>query len=319
MTSDQSPGAALLFPGQGSQIPGMGRALSANSEVVRGLFDKADRVLGYPLSKLCFEGPEEQLRLTANAQPAILTVSVAAAMVLRSRGVRIGAVAGHSLGEYSALVAAGSLTFEDAVVAVHRRGRYMQEAVPVGKGTMAALLGLDMQTVEEICAEATSGPESLVEVANDNAPGQIVVAGHTDAAGRAMEIARARGAKRAVSLPVSAPFHCSLMQPARERLEKDLVALSFADLEVPLVTNVEAREIRSGAEARYALIRQVTSRVRWTESVRRLVTMGFRNAIESGPGQVIAGLVRRIDPALSVVPAGDPPGIEKAVASAGGA
>ncbi len=318
MSADRNPGAALLFPGQGSQIPGMGRALSTHSEVVRGLFSQADRALGYPLSRLCFEGPEEELRLTANAQPAILTVSVAAAVVLKTRGVRIGAVAGHSLGEYSALVAAGSIGFEEAVVAVHRRGRYMQEAVPVGQGTMAALLGLEMDTVEEVCAEATSGPESLVEVANDNAPGQIVVAGHTDAARRAMEIARQRGAKRAVALSVSAPFHCSLMKPARDRLEKDLIAMTFEDLEVPLVTNVEAREIQSGAEARYALIRQVTSRVRWTESVRRLVALGFRNAIESGPGQVLAGLVRRIDPSLVVVPAGDPPGIEKAVASAGG-
>jgi [acyl-carrier-protein] S-malonyltransferase len=291
----------------------MGRDLSSVVESVRSLFDEADRALGYSLSRLCFEGPEDELRLTANAQPAILTVSVAAARTLAGRGIHAGAVAGHSLGEYSALVTAGALSFQDAVVAVHKRGRYMQEAVPVGEGTMAAIMGIDMAAVEELCADATCGPSSLVEVANDNAPGQVVIAGHTSAVERAIEMAPGRGAKRAVQLPVSAPFHCSLMRPARERLEVDLKVTTFNDLEVPLVNNVEAREIRSGAEARYALIRQVTARVRWTESVRRLVEMGFTTAIEAGPGQVLAGLAKRIDRNLKVVPAGDPSGIEKAV------
>lgn len=318
VTEISSRKPALLFPGQGSQAPGMGRDLSSGSEIVRTLFDEADRALGYSLSRLCFEGPEEELRLTANAQPAILTVSVAAARALAGRGIRPGAVAGHSLGEYSALVAAGSLDFQDAVVAVHKRGRYMQEAVPVGEGTMAALMGLELEAVERICAESTAGTESLVEIANDNAPGQVVVAGHTAAVERAVELAGGRGAKRAVMLPVSAPFHCSLMQPARERLEQDLRATSFGNLEVPLVTNVDAREIRSGAEARYALVRQVTARVRWTESFRRLVTMGFTTAIEAGPGQVLTGLARRIDRSLKVVPAGDHPGIEKAVLTVAG-
>jgi [acyl-carrier-protein] S-malonyltransferase len=298
----------------------MGRDLSSENEAVRELFDEADRALGFSLTGICFDGPKEELRLTANAQPAILTVSVAAARVLISRGVKPGAVAGHSLGEYSALVAAGSLSFEDAVVAVHKRGRYMQEAVPVGEGTMAALMGMDLDTAESVCRDATGAGDGLVELANDNAPGQIVVAGHTGAVRRAMEMAKARGARKAVQLQVSAPFHCSLMRPARDRLEEDLKATDFRDLRVPLVTNVDAREIRSGAEARYALIRQVTSRVRWAESVRRLAEMGFRKAVEAGPGQILVGLVRRIERGITVVPAGDPPGIEKAVvAAAGGA
>ncbi len=309
---------AFLFPGQGSHGVGMGRSLAGAHETARRLFAAADRILGYPLSRLCFEGPEADLQQTTNAQPAILTVAVACSQVLAERGVRPAAVAGHSLGEYAALVAAGALRFEDAVLAVHRRGRYMQEAVPLGEGAMAALIGLDPESASEVCEAATASGPGMVSVANDNAPGQVVVAGHAAAVDRAVAIAKERGAKRAVRLNVSAPFHCELMRPAQERLASDLEAIPFRDLAVPLVTNVDARVIRRGEEARQALVRQVTARVRWTESVRRLREMGVASAIETGPGQVLAGLVRRIDPGIRVMSAGDAAGIEEAVAFAGG-
>jgi [acyl-carrier-protein] S-malonyltransferase len=292
----------------------MGRDLARESGLARDLFATADRVLGYALSRICFEGPEPELTLTANAQPAILTVGVACARILMERGVRPAAVAGHSLGEYAALVAAGALSFEDAVGLVHKRGRYMQEAVPVGEGAMAALLGIELPDAEAACREAASEGR-VVEVANDNAPGQVVIAGHEDAVERALDRARARGARRAVKLPVSAPFHCALMRPAQERLAADLAATPFADPAVPVVTNVDAAVITRGAEARAALVRQVTSRVRWTESVLRLAEMGIAAAIETGPGQVLTGLVRRIAPALKVVATGDPAGLAAAAAA----
>ncbi len=307
---------AFLFPGQGSQSVGMGKGM-AEIPSVRELYDLADRALGYPLSRIFLEGPEPELRLTANAQPAILTVSVACLRILEEEGVPRDAVAGHSLGEYSALVCAGSLSFEDAVQLVHRRGRYMQEAVPVGEGAMAALMGIELETADAICRETTSAGGGVVAVANDNAPGQIVIAGNAETVDRAVLAAKSRGARRAVRLPVSAPFHCELMRPAQERLEADLRATSFADLRVPLVTNVDARDIRSGDDAREALVRQVTARVRWTDSVRRLRLMGVAAAVEVGPGQVLTGLVRRIEREIEVTPVGEPGAIAGAAALAG--
>ncbi|MBI3451005.1 MAG: ACP S-malonyltransferase [Acidobacteria bacterium] len=309
---------AFLFPGQGSQSVGMGRALVSIHPLAAEIFRSADAVLGYRLSRICFEGPETELQLTANAQPAILTLSVAAARVLAERGVKPAIVLGHSLGEYSALVVAGAVSFEDAVLAVHRRGVYMQEAVPVGEGAMAALLGIEAAAAEEICDAARAEGLGVVSVANDNAPGQIVIAGGTAAVERAIVLAKDRGARRAMRLPVSAPFHCELMAPARDRLAADLEKLAFRDLAIPLVTNVDAAPIGTGAEARASLVRQVTGRVRWTESIRRLRAMGADRAIECGPGQVLAGLVKRIDPQIRIASCGDPETLDAAATFATG-
>ncbi len=287
------PKIALLFPGQGSQYPGMGRDLAEKFPVARRVFDEADRALGFALSKLCFEGPAEALQLTANTQPAILTVSVAAAEVLREKGVAADFVAGHSLGEYSALVVASTLKLADAVRLVRKRGEYMQEAVPVGQGAMAALLGLDVATVEQVCRDAAQG--EVVSPANLNSPGQVVIAGHAKAVGRAVELAKARGAKRALMLNVSAPFHCALMQPAADRLAADLDAVDFHDPQPPLVNNADADVVKRGVTARDALKRQVTSPVRWEESIRRLRQEGADLFIEAGPGKVLSGLLRQID------------------------
>ena len=239
---------AFVFPGQGSQAAGMGRELAESFAAARQVFEQADQALDFPISKLCFEGPAEDLKLTENTQPALLACSVATLAVLRGRGIEADYVAGHSLGEYSALVAAGSLRFEDAVRLVRRRGRYMQEAVPAGVGAMAALLGLPGGEIGAICAEAANG--EVVSAANFNAPGQVVIAGHAGAVSRAVELAKARGARRAVLLAVSAPFHCALMKPAQERLAGDLDEVEFKDLTIPLVNNYAAREIRSGEQAR---------------------------------------------------------------------
>lgn len=270
----------------------MGRDLYEEVPAARQVFDEADRTLGFPLSKVCFEGPQEELLLTENTQPAILTVSIAFFTALRERGEVPDFVAGHSLGEYSALVAANALTFEDAVRTVRKRGRFMQEAVAVGEGSMAAILGLDLETLQEVCREAAEG--EVVEPANINSPGQIVIAGNTAAVERASELAAARGAKKALKLPVSAPFHCRLMQPARERLAEVLKGVSFNDLEIPLVNNAEGKTIEGGDEARQSLIRQVTSAVQWTDSILRLVDLGVERFVEVGPGRVLSGLVRRI-------------------------
>ncbi len=287
------PKIAFLFPGQGSQYPGMGRELAEQFPGARRVFEEADRAADFPLSKLCFEGPAEELQLTANTQPAILTVSVAAAEVLQEKGVRADFVAGHSLGEYSALVVAGSLGLGDAVRLVRKRGEYMQEAVPVGQGAMAALLGLDLKAVEETCREAAQG--EVVSPANINSSGQVVIAGHRAAVERAVELAKTQGAKRAMMLTVSAPFHCALMKPAQERLGRDLDALEVRDPIVPLVNNVEARLVSSATAVRDGLKRQVTAPVRWEQSMRVLRDEGVQLFIEVGPGKVLSGLLRQID------------------------
>jgi [acyl-carrier-protein] S-malonyltransferase len=283
---------AFVFPGQGSQEAGMGKALASAFPESRAVYEEADRVLGFPLSRLCFEGPDDELQLTANTQPALLATSVAALRPLVARGARPAFVSGHSLGEYSALVAAGALTLADALVAVRRRGQYMQEAVPVGVGAMAAILGLDLAAVEDACREAAQG--EVVSPANVNSPGQVVVAGHAAAVDRAAEACKARGAKRAVKLAVSAPFHCALMMPAQQRMAADLAGVAFGDPEVPLVNNVDARVVRTAAECRDGLVRQVSGTVRWQESVERLVAEGVSTFVEVGSGTVLCGLVRKI-------------------------
>jgi [acyl-carrier-protein] S-malonyltransferase len=287
---------AFIFPGQGSQAPGMGRELAERYAAARGVFEEADEALGFALSRLCFEGPAEELQLTENTQPAILATSVAALRAAESEGLpRPVYVAGHSLGEYSALVAAGALSLGDAVRVVRKRGRYMQEAVPVGAGAMAAVLGADLETVEAACAEAARGGE-ICSPANINSPGQIVIAGSAAAVERAIPLLKERGAKRAIPLKVSAPFHCALMLPAQERLAADLDSVEFKDLGVPLVTNVDARLIRTGAEARASLVRQVSQTVRWRESVELLAREGVDTFVEVGPGKVLSGLVRQTAP-----------------------
>jgi [acyl-carrier-protein] S-malonyltransferase len=271
----------------------MGRELAENFPAARRVFAQADAALGFAISKLCFDGPAEELQLTANTQPAILTVSAAAAAVLAEKGIRPDFVAGHSLGEYSAYVAAGSLRLADAVQLVRKRGTYMQEAAPVGQGAMAALLGLDAATVEAVCREASQG--EVVSPANFNSPGQIVIAGAAAAVARAVELAKSRGAKRALMLNVSAPFHCALMQPAQDRLSVDLDAVKLADPAVGVVNNADARVVRSAAEARDGLKRQVTASVRWEQSMRVLLAEGVSLFVEVGPGKVLSGLMRQIE------------------------
>jgi [acyl-carrier-protein] S-malonyltransferase len=283
---------AFIFPGQGSQAPGMGRELAERYAAAREVFEEADDALGFALSRLCFEGPAEELQLTENTQPAILATSLAALRAAEGEGLpRPDFVAGHSLGEYSALVAAGALSLRDAVRTVRKRGRYMQEAGPVGAGAMAAVLGGDFEMIEAVCKEAAHEGE-ICSPANVNSPGQIVIAGSAAAVERALPMLKERGAKRAIALKVSAPFHCALMLPAQERLAADLDEIEFGDLSVPLVTNVDASVIRTGPEARAALVRQVSSPVRWRESVEVLAREGVETFVEVGPGKVLTGLVR---------------------------
>lgn len=296
------PALALLFPGQGSQSVGMGRALYEASAAARAVFDEADAALGFALSRLCFEGPEEELKLTANTQPAILTHSIAAFEDLRARFPErlegAAFAAGHSLGEYSANVAAGALPFAEAVRLVRERGRFMQEAVPAGVGAMAAIVGLAPAEVEAACRDAAQG--EAVSPANYNSPEQTVIAGHAAAVARASEGCLARGAKRAIALAVSAPFHCALMSPAREKMRPLLDAAAFASARVPVVTNVDAAAATEGGALRDALVRQIDSPVRWVESVQLLALQGVDRALEIGPGNVLAGLVRRIHKGIKV-------------------
>lgn len=285
---------AYIFPGQGSQAVGMGKDLFDNFAPAREVFEAADDALGFSLSDLCFSGDEAQLQLTANTQPAILTVSVAAYRAARAEGFPEPAVvAGHSLGEYSALVVAGVLDFADAVRAVRKRGTYMQEAVPVGIGAMAAILGLDVDAVEAGCAEASEG--QVCNPANINSPNQVVIAGHAEAVDRACEILKAKGAKRAIKLNVSAPFHCELMMPAQERLSADLEKLQYSEFLFPIVHNVDAAQNASASIVADLLTRQVSSTVRWLESVRNMRASGVERFVELGPGKVLTGLVRQID------------------------
>jgi [acyl-carrier-protein] S-malonyltransferase len=290
---------AFLFPGQASQYPGMGKELAEKYSSARAVFDEADKALGFPVSNMCFAGTEEELKQTANTQPAILTVSVAAFRVAAEKGIIPDYVAGHSLGEYSALVAAGSLSFADAVRLVRKRGIYMQEAVPAGQGSMAAIMGLSPAVVLDACKRAAQG--EVCAAANLNSPEQTVISGHVGAVKRAVEIASQLGAKRSMVLAVSAPFHSALMMPAQEKLEKDLQATQLADLQMPLVTNVDADTIRKGEEARSALVRQVTMPVRWEESMRMLLDEGVNTFVEVGPGRVLTGLMRQIERSVTTL------------------
>ncbi len=302
---------AFMFPGQGSQAVGMGRELAAMYPVAQETFDEADAALGYKLSQLCFEGPEDQLKLTEITQPAILTVSVAASRVLQSKGITPSYVVGHSLGEYSANVAAGTLSFADAVKTVRNRGKYMQEAVPAGVGAMAAILALLAEQVQQICAEAAQG--EVCQAANLNSPDQTVISGNKAAVERAAVLAKERGAKRALILPVSAPFHCALMQPAQDRLAEDLRTLTFHNPEVPVICNVDATLVTTGDQSRDALIRQVTGAVQWVKSMRALIALGVENYVEVGPGKVLCGLMKQIDRSRSCVNVQDEESLQKAV------
>lgn len=304
---------AFVFPGQGSQHVGMGQALAGRFPECRETFEQADAALGAAISTLCFDGPAERLVLTEHTQPALLTVSTAAARALMRRGVRPGWLAGHSLGEYSAHVAAGTLSFGDAVRTVRNRGRYMQDAAPVGHGAMAAVMGLDAPLVEQACREAADG--QVVSAANLNAPGQVVIAGAAAAVRRAGDRAKALGARRVRALPVSAPFHCALMRPARDRLERDLRALVVSDPAVPVVANLDAEPKRGAVAAVSALVDQVTAPVRWEQVVRRLASEGVDTYVEVGPGAVLSGLIRRIDRGARLLSVADPDGVDRAVAA----
>src|SRR5713226_7091919 len=290
---------AFMFPGQASQYPGMGKELAEKYPAARAVFEEADRALGFSISQMCFAGTQDELKLTANTQPAILTCSVAVEQVLAEKGMAPDYVAGHSLGEYSALVAAGALKFADAVQLVRKRGKYMQEAVPAGAGAMAAIMGLSPAVVTDACKRAANG--EICAPANLNSAEQTVISGHAGAVKRAVEMASQLGAKRAVILAVSAPFHSALMMPAQERLEKDLRKTEFSNLQVPLVTNVDADTIAKGDEAREALIRQVTMPVRWEESVRLLIDEGVNTFVEVGPGRVLVGLLRQIERSVAAL------------------
>jgi [acyl-carrier-protein] S-malonyltransferase len=309
MTASQP--IAFLFPGQGSQAVGMGKELAEKYPIARRTFDEADEALGYKLSELCFEGPEDKLRLTEITQPAILTASVAAFRVLVEKGINPSFVAGHSLGEYSAHVAAGTVSFADAVRTVRNRGKYMQEAVPVGVGAMAAILGMELEKVAAVCKDAAQG--EVCSPANINSPEQIVISGNTAAVERGAKLADERGAKRAKLLPVSAPFHCSLMKPAQDRLEVDLDLLKMQKPVYPVACNVEASLVRDDLRARDTLVAQVTGSVKWDQSMRLLIKEGVQTFVEIGPGKVLCGLMRQIDRSKMCLNVGDEASLTKAL------
>lgn len=302
---------AFIFPGQGSQAVGMGKDLAERYPIARQTFEEADEALGYKLSQLCFEGPEDQLRLTEVTQPAILTVSIAALRVLEGRVPKPSFVAGHSLGEYTAHVASGTISFVDAVRTVHNRGKYMQEAVPVGVGAMAAILGMDLEKVAAVCEDAAQG--EVCSPANINSPEQIVISGNTPAVERGAKLADERGAKRAKLLQVSAPFHCSLMKPAQDRLEVDLNALKMQKPVYPVACNVEATLVSDEIRARSTLVAQVTGAVKWEQCMRLLISRGVQTFVEIGPGKVLCGLMRQIDRSKTCLNVGDEASLTKAL------
>lgn len=301
-------GIGLVFPGQGSQSVGMGRALYEASPGLRGLYEEASSVLGYDVAALCFDGPAERLNLTEYTQPALLVSSIAALRMLEQVGLTPVAVAGHSLGEYSALVAAGGLSFRDAVALVQKRGRYMAEAVAPGTGLVAALIGLTPEVVKDLCREASS--VGVVAAANFNCPGQVVIAGEKAAVERALELAKAKGCRKAIPLPVSVPVHTPLMQKAADRLAPEVAAVKWVDLKMPLVNNAEAKPLRTAVEVQASLIRQLPSSVLWEDSVKTMAGIGVKTFIEVGPGTVLTGLVKRILPDAVTLNVNDPKSLE---------
>ena len=302
---------AFIFPGQASQYPGMGRDLATNFSEAQEVFSKVSKILGFSIEKFCFHGKAEDLQLTEITQPAILTVSIAASTVLTLRGIKPHFVAGHSLGEYSALVVAGALSLSDAVQTVRKRGKYMQEAVPVGDGAMAAILGLKIHEVDALCRDSAQG--EVLTPANLNSPSQIVISGSSQAVQRAIDLASKWGAKRAILLPVSAPFHSPLMHPAQEKLEKELKKIDFSDLQVPLVNNVDATEIQHKSEIPNILLRQVCAPVRWSETIQFLIKKGVGRFVEVGPGKVLSGLVRQNDRSVELLNVEDTKSLKKVV------
>ena len=305
---------AFVFPGQGSQTVGMCKAFYDEYAVARQVFEEADEALGFSITKMCFEGPESDLRLTYNTQPAILTASTACAAVLKEKGISCDVAAGHSLGEYSALVNTGALAFADAVRIVRKRGQFMQEAVPVGEGSMAAVLGLESDKIVEICQAVEAEGGEAVQAVNFNCPGQVVIAGAVNAVNKAVEALKAAGAKRAVLLPVSAPFHSSLMQPASERLAEVLAPIEIKDITVPVVANVTAKEVTSGAEIKELLVKQAAMPVLWETSVRNMVADGVDTFVEVGPGKVLTGFTKKIAKGLPALNIEDPASLEKVLA-----
>lgn len=301
-------GIGLVFPGQGSQSVGMGKALCEAYPHLRQVYDEASTVLGYDVAALCFEGPAEKLNLTEHTQPALLVSSIAALRALEPAGIKPVAVAGHSLGEYSALVAAGGVSYRDAVGIVKKRGQYMSEAVPAGTGLVAALLGLAADVVREVCREAASA--GVVQAANFNSPGQVVIAGEKAAVERAIDIAKTKGCKKAVPLPVSVPVHTPLMQQAADRLAKDLAAVTWSDLHMPLINNAEAKQIVKAADIQASLVRQLPSSVLWEDSVKTMAAMGVKIFIEVGPGTVLTGLIKRIVPEAATMNVNDPKSLD---------